>query len=367
MLTKRYNKKIITIQSFLILIFFIISSTSIIVSSYTKYEYNYFDFGEGYIDITSTQAYDLLNNLNNGIQIPIDVRTDSEWIAERINTSFPEDPRHHCSNTWGDPTVVQEFIDKYQGEEIILYCYSGGRSSQAAQILVNNNFDGIIYNMLGGISQWKSNGFPTKKGNTIPDVPTISGPTECILGNYYIYSVKAIDPDFDAVRYGWDYNNDGSVDEWTDFNFSDALQNITILWDKEGTYTISVIAEDRVGSQSSSWASLIVSVISDDQVNPIVEIIKPINYIYLNNKEFLPFFNTLVIGDIDITINSEDEQSGLDYIELYINDEKISNSTEADFIFNWDEKVFGKFTIKAIAYDRAGNSAEDIIEIWKFF
>ncbi len=367
MLYNRYNKKINIIKFLLVLSIFIIFSSSSIVSSYTKYEYNSFDFNEGYIDISATQAYDLLNNLDNGIQIPIDVRYDSEWIAERINTSFPEDPRHHCSCAWSDPTVLQEFIDKYQGEEIIVYCYSGGRSSQAAQRLVDNNFNGIIYNMLGGISQWKSNGFPTKKGNTIPNVPTVYGSTESIIGNLYTYSVKAIDPDLDAVRYGWDFDGDESVDQWTDFNFSDTLQNITISWDNIGTYTISVIAEDRVGDRSSSWASIIVSVISNDQINPIVEIIKPGKYLYLNNKEFLPFFNIFVIGDIDITINSEDEQSGLNYIELYINDEKVVNSTEADFIFNWDEKVFGKFSIKAIAYDKAGNTAEDSIMIWKFF
>jgi len=368
MLYNRYKKKIIIIKSFITLGLLILSTTNIIVSSYTKYEKNCSDFGEGYTDINVTQAYGLLNTTDDGIQIPIDVRTDSEWFSERINTFFPEDPRHHCLYDWfEDPLILQEFIDQYQGEEIILYCYGGSRSSQAAQILVENNFDGIIYNMQGGISQWISSGFPTKKGNTIPDTPNIFGSTKCIIGNFYTYNAKAVDSDLDAVRYGWDFNGDESVDEWSDFNISGTLKNITHVWYETGSYTISVIAEDRVGNQSSSWASLTVSVIINDQTKPFVDIIKPSKYLYLNNKQVLPFFNAFVIGNIDITIDSGDNQSGLDYVELYINNEKVYNSTEEEFIFNWDESVFGRFTIKAIAYDKAGNTAQDTIGIWKFF
>ena len=367
MLFKRYKKKIIIIKSCLILSFFILSSTSSIVSSYTKYERNCSSFNEGYIDITVTQAYELLNTTHNGIQIPIDVRTDSEWIGERINTSYPEDPRHHCLYDWDDPPVLQEFIEQYNGKEIILYCYSGSRSTQAAEILVENNFDGIIYNMQGGISQWKSSGLPTKKGNTIPNAPSIFGPTKCIVGNPYNYNAKAIDPDFDAVRYGWDFNDDKSVDEWTEYNFSNTLQNITHIWYETGSYTISVIAEDRVGYQSSAWTSLTVLVIYDDKIDPVVNIIKPGKYLYFKNEQVLPFFNTFIIGNIDIIIHSSDYQSGLDYVELYINNERVSNTTDEDFIFNWDESVFGKFIIKAIAYDKAGNTADDSIYVWKFF
>jgi len=53
---------------------------------------------DGYTDISVQEAWDMLNDPSpsNGIQIPIDVRTDSEWYGERINTPYPEDPRHYC-------------------------------------------------------------------------------------------------------------------------------------------------------------------------------------------------------------------------------------------------------------------------------
>jgi hypothetical protein len=33
----------------------------------------------------------------------------------------------------------------------------------------------------------------------------------------------------------------------------------------------------------------------------------------------------------------------------------------------WEERVFGKHTIKAVAYDNAENSTSDEILVWKFF
>ena len=111
---------------------------------------------DGYTDITVDEAWNLLSDTSNGIQIPIDVRSDSEWIGEHIDTPFPENPRHHNFYEWDDYDVLQNFLSKYEGQEIIVYCRSGGRSVSAINILVDNGFSGTIYNMLGGITAWNS-------------------------------------------------------------------------------------------------------------------------------------------------------------------------------------------------------------------
>jgi rhodanese-related sulfurtransferase len=117
----------------------------------------------GITDITVKQAWDLLTNLSNGIQIPIDVRSDSEWTAAHIDTPYPENPHHWPSLQNGEK--LSEFMDLYQGKEIILYCAAGSRSTAAANLLVQNNFDGVIYNMLGGISAWTDAGYPTTRSD----------------------------------------------------------------------------------------------------------------------------------------------------------------------------------------------------------
>ncbi len=118
--------------------------------------------GEPYNDITVDEAWDLLSDTSNGIQIPIDVRTDSEWITEHIDTPYPENPHHHNYIDWNDQDVLNEFLSTYEGQELIIYCKSGGRSASAATILVQNEFNGVIYNMLGGITEWKNKGYPVE-------------------------------------------------------------------------------------------------------------------------------------------------------------------------------------------------------------
>jgi parallel beta-helix repeat protein len=44
--------------------------------------------------------------------------------------------------------------------EILVYCQAGGRSANASQTLVNNNFT-HVYNMLGGINSWTAAGYST--------------------------------------------------------------------------------------------------------------------------------------------------------------------------------------------------------------
>jgi rhodanese-related sulfurtransferase len=115
---------------------------------------------KGYTNITVEQAFNLLTNASNGIQIPIDVRTNSEWETAHIDTPYPENPQNWPNLQLGEN--LSSFITIYQGKQIILYCRTGVRSQNAAALLVANGFTGTIYNMLGGITAWKEAGYPTK-------------------------------------------------------------------------------------------------------------------------------------------------------------------------------------------------------------
>jgi len=60
--------------------------------------------------------------------------------------------------------ILAIFMRVYQDKEIIIYCRTGRRTGISAQILVDNGFSGIIYNMVNGITEWKSVGLPTIEG-----------------------------------------------------------------------------------------------------------------------------------------------------------------------------------------------------------
>lgn len=203
-----------------------------------------------YTDITVEEAWNMLTNITNGIQIPIDVRTESEFKDEHIDTPRPENPENHCVCEWRtDEYILSEFISTYEGTEIILYSTLGIESSNAADILVNNEFNGIIYNMLGGINTWKQSGYPTI-GNRPPEAPIINGPHHGKAGNNYQYSFSIFDPDYDPVFLYVNWSDDTDIIYMGPFN-SEELIILNHTWTKKGTYIIKAKAWDKYQIESN--------------------------------------------------------------------------------------------------------------------
>lgn len=88
--------------------------------------------------------------------------------------------------------------------------------------------------------------------NNAPQIPTKpSGPEAGAINIAYTFATSSIDPNGDDVSYGWDWNNDNSVDEWTAFYHSGEPVEISHSWSTPGTYTFKVKAKDTNGDQSS--------------------------------------------------------------------------------------------------------------------
>jgi len=238
-LSRKYKKIIVT--TIFLLVF--ISSTGITQANNEALNNNLEVFvDEGYENINVSQAWDLLSTTSNGIQIPIDVRYDHEWIEQKIDTPAPEQPRHHCVCAWDDETVVQSFIDEYEGETIIVYCKGGFRSKTASEILVDHNFQGTIYNMLGGIDEWNASGFPTK-GNEAPNKPVINGPSWLLKNRENSFTISATDPDLDMIYYYINFS-DGSQTQYLGPYPSGQEITINHSWEESGNYFIQVQATD---------------------------------------------------------------------------------------------------------------------------
>ncbi len=210
----------------------------------------------GYTNITVEESWNLLNNVSNGIQIPIDVRTDSEWKTEHIDTPKPENPRHHNFYDWDDEQILMEFISLYEGEEIIVYCRSGGRSFTAVNILIDNGYNGIIYNMVGGINQWESSGFPVIP-NLPPELPTISGPITGKPEVLYNFTISSNDPDSDILYYFINWSDNSSISKIGPFD-SDEEVVISHSWLEKGSYLLKVKAMDYYEDESD-WANQIIN------------------------------------------------------------------------------------------------------------
>ena len=105
-------------------------------------------------DITPQEAFALIqNNQNNPDFVIIDVRTPQEFAEEHIENALNID---YYSETFRDELNK---LDK--NKTYLVYCRSGSRSRNALNIMKEPNFR-EAYNILGGINQWKAEGFELK-------------------------------------------------------------------------------------------------------------------------------------------------------------------------------------------------------------
>jgi len=71
------------------------------------------------------------------------------------------------------------------------------------------------------------------------------------------------------------------------------------------------------------------------------------------------------VATIPIDVDVSASTSTITHVDFYLNDESTPFHEEwvAPYGFDWEDVEAGDYTIKAIAYDEAGNSAEDIVAI----
>jgi hypothetical protein len=78
----------------------------------------------------------------------------------------------------------------------------------------------------------------------------------------YSYSASSTDPNGDSIKYGWDWNGDGVVDEWTNFFASGSPVTFSHSWSTPGTYNAKVKAQDFRGAESNWSQPLTVNISS---------------------------------------------------------------------------------------------------------
>jgi len=106
---------------------------------------------------------------------------------------------------------------------------------------------------------------------------------------------------------------------------------------------------------------------------PIVNITSPVEG-YLNINILGLFvvkirsFTTAVIGRINVTVNASDNQSGIQRVEFFVDNELKGTDTSAPYTWKWvDRGHFFPYTLTVIAYDNYGNQNSDTLKVWKIY
>lgn len=103
---------------------------------------------EGEIKLVTPEEMQVLMELED-VQL-VDVRTAQERLNGFIKNSQNVD--------FNSPTFEKDILSLDKSKPVILYCQGGGRSSKCAEKLRDAGFV-KIYDLQGGITQWRFGGF----------------------------------------------------------------------------------------------------------------------------------------------------------------------------------------------------------------
>jgi hypothetical protein len=87
-----------------------------------------------------------------------------------------------------------------------------------------------------------------------PGQPVVSGPTTAQENESVTFTAVATDPNGFEISYGWDWDDDGGVDEWTRLRPSGDPCSVAHSWGRGGSYRIRVVARNEHGV-NSTWSS----------------------------------------------------------------------------------------------------------------
>jgi len=251
----------------------------------------------------------------------------------------------------GHETVCYDFTDRIANNN-----EDCGHALYSTKQYVYNTIPWNVWQDEANMYNFNLYGDPSMGMNLAPGRPgQPSGPTTGVTGFSYSYSATAFDPTGDLLKYGWDWNGDGTVDQWDNNNGNYYLQGqpsiISHVFNTPGTYNIQVKAEDIYGRQGGFSLPLTV-VITQNQ--PPTKPVKPAGptsgkpgtaYTYTTSATD-PESYPVAYGwdwDGDGTVDQWDDNNG----NYYTSGQSISTS------HTWSAK--GTYNIKVKAKDFHGN------------
>jgi hypothetical protein len=131
---------------------------------------------------------------------------------------------------------------------------------------------------------------------------------------------------------------DGRIAHW--------LLNDIFCYPPDGTLNIAITAKDLVTRSISLTA---------DNTPPQMAITKPLNGFYLFNKKFFPLSSVFIVGPIKIQVQIKDNYA-VNHVEYYCNDVLLDTVVSSPYALYVKTHLKGRYTLKVLAYDGAGNT-----------
>jgi len=153
------------------------------------------------------------------------------------------------------------------------------------------------------------------------------------------------------VSYSWDFGDGTTGQGRMPFH----------AYSSEGKFTVHLTVTDADGNQGICKTYVYI-----DSTPPSVKIEKPekMHFYYFNDEGKFILFKTIVLGSITVFASASDNISGLEKVEMYIDDELVYETDGGYIKWDWEGPSFGSHVLKVEAYDIAGNVGIDKVRLW---
>lgn len=193
-----------------------------------------------------------------------------------------------------------------------------------------------------------------------PDTVITEGPSGVINETCATFTWVGVDKNTSTEDLEYSYKLEPYDGFWSNWSHTTSVTycNLSI-----GEYIFWVKTRNPQGEEDPFPASRAFAVYQGTP--PTVRITKPGEFLYVNNKKtFIPL--PVVVGDVDIEAEAMDE-SGVEKVEFYVDNDLKHQDCLPPYIYStWQGFSFlKKHTIKVVAYDKVGNTATDMVKVWR--
>ncbi len=133
--------------------------------------------------------------------------------------------------------------------------------------VTNNDISALSCNIVNGsqtCTSWQNFQTNFALGTSAASVPTITGVTSGYPNTSYTFSVNSTDPQGYQIRYGIDWDMDGTADEWlpagVTYVNSGVSQSTSQSWSTTGSKTFRALSQNYQG-QNSAWRTHTINIV----------------------------------------------------------------------------------------------------------
>jgi outer membrane protein assembly factor BamB len=266
--------------------------------------------GTIYIGSYDNKLYAIGNSIN---QIPLTPPTPSGPTSGNINISYsfstsatdPDDDQIKYGWDWDGDGSVDEW-------SALLPSGSEDNRSHSWPSAGNKEIKVKARDEHGDESGWSNihtitiTSPPSNQPPLTPPAP--SGPTSGYTNTSYQFNATTTDPDGDQIKYGWDWDSDGNVDEWSGFMNSGTEDNRAHSWPSPGIYNVKVKAQDELGTESGWSDPLAVTITSPPSPSASITLEMTANVTYAEPEEIIlysVFYNTSFTSGTTTVLNHQ--------------------------------------------------------------